>query len=309
MKEYIPVFVLLGASVLWGLSWLPLKSINAMGVDGVVLIFIVYGILSFTFTPVLIKQFGNYKEHFKEMLLIAFFGGGASLAFTYALINGEVIRVMVLFYLLPLWGVLGGRIFLGEVIDKWRYLGATLALVGAFIILGGFSVFDSPLQRIDIIALLSGIFFTLNNLVFRAAQDVSVTSKISAMFYGCFALSGLLLIGGVEILPQSISTPAWGSLFLYALVWLLLANIGSQWGVTHMEAGRSSIIIIMELLTAVVSATLIAGEIMKSNEYIGAIFIVTAAFIEALKTKDDNCPNKINELRSKNEHFKSKTII
>ena len=120
MKKQLPVFVLLGASVLWGLSWLPLKGINAMGIDGIVLIFIVYGILSFFFAPLLLGQFKHYKHHLKEMLLIALFGGGASLAFTYALINADVIRVMVLFYLLPLWGVLGGRIFLHESIDTWR---------------------------------------------------------------------------------------------------------------------------------------------------------------------------------------------
>lgn len=297
MKEHIPVFVLLGASILWGLSWLPLKSINSMGVDGVVLIFIVYGILSLTYTPILIKQYHHYKQNLKEMFLVALFGGGASLAFTYALINGEVIRVMVLFYLLPLWGVIGGRVFLGEKIDRWRYIGATLALLGAFVILGGFSAFDSPLKWIDIIALLSGIFFTLNNLMFRAAQDISVSSKIGAMFYGCFALAALLLLGGVEVLPESISSEAWSGLFFYALCWLLIANIGSQWGVTHMEAGRSSIIIIMELLTAVVSAILIAGEIMQKHEYIGATLIITAAFIEALRTKDEDLSQRIKEQR------------
>ncbi|MBA3026023.1 MAG: DMT family transporter [Sulfurimonas sp.] len=290
MRAHLPVFVLLGASVLWGLSWLPLKGINAMGIDGIVLIFIVYGILSLVFTPLLLKQFTHYKHHPKAMFLIALFGGGASLAFTYALINGEVIRVMVLFYLLPLWGVLGGKFFLREQIDRWRYLGAALAIGGAFIILGGFEVFDSPLQWIDLIALLSGLFFTMNNLVFRAAQEVKVGAKIGAMFYGTFTLAALLLLGGVESLPEFISTQAWSGLFLYALLWLLLANLGSQWGVTHMEAGRSSIIIIMELLTAVVSATLIAGEIMNAHEYFGGVLIVAAAFIEALRTKDDNIP-------------------
>jgi drug/metabolite transporter (DMT)-like permease len=110
------------------------------------------------------------------------------------------------------------------------------------------------------------------------------------MFYGTFTLAALLLLGGVESLPEFISMQAWSGLFLYALLWLLLANLGSQWGVTHMEAGRSSIIIIMELLTAVVSATLIAGEIMNTHEYFGGVLIVAAAFIEALRTKDDNIP-------------------
>lgn len=290
MKAHLPVFVLLGASVLWGLTWLPLKSINEMGIDGIGLIFLAYGMLALVFTPLLLKQFEVWREHKKVMFLIAFFGGGANLAFTYALINGEVIRVMVLFYLLPVWGVAGGRFLLKEEIDRWRYLGAFLAIGGAFLILGGFEVLNTPPSWIDLIALVSGLFFALNNIMFRAAQAVPVGSKIGSMFFGCVTLAGAFLIAGIEQFPNTINEEAWMMLGGYALVWLLLANIGSQWGVTHMEAGRSSIIIILELITAVISATLIAGERMSAVEWIGGALILMAALIEAFRTKDDEIP-------------------
>lgn len=290
MKAHLPVFVLLGASVLWGLTWLPLKGINAMGIDGIGLVFLAYGILALVLSPLLIKQFPLWKEHKKMMFLIALFGGGANLAFTYALINGEVIRVMVLFYLLPVWGVAGGRIFLKEEIDGWRYLGVFLAISGAFFILGGFEVLDASPSWIDLIALASGLFFAMNNLLFRAAQAIPVSSKIGSMFFGCFTLATLFLFAGVEQFPSAITENAWWMLVLYSILWLLVANIGSQWSVTHMEAGRSSIIIILELITAVISATLIAGETMSSLEYFGGALIMTAAFIEAFRTKDDEIP-------------------
>ena len=89
---------------------------------------------------------------------------------------------------------------------------------------------------------------------------------------------------------MAITENAWIMLVSYALFWLLLANIGSQWSVTHMEAGRSSIIIILELITAVISATLIAGETMTTIEYIGGTLIMMAAFIEAFRTKNDEIP-------------------
>lgn len=290
MRVNLPVLVLLGASILWGLSWLPLKHINGMGVGGIGLIFLSYGMLALVFIPFLLKQFFIWKEHKKIMFLIALFGGGANLAFTYAIINGEVIRVMVLFYLLPVWGVAGGRIFLKEKIDRWRYLGVFLAINGAFLILGGFEVFNTPPSWIDFIALLSGFFFAMNNLLFRAAQVIPVSSKIGSMFFGCFALAGLLLAMGMAQFPIGITGNAWLMLVLYAFVWLLLSNIGSQWGVTHMEAGRSSIIIILELITAVLSATLIAGETMSPIEWMGGGLIIMAAFIEAFRTKDDKIP-------------------
>jgi drug/metabolite transporter (DMT)-like permease len=224
------------------------------------------------------------------MAMITLFGGGANLAFTYALINGDVIRVMVLFYMLPLWGVLGGKFFLKEEVDRWSWHGAALAVTGAFDILGGFDTLEGEPRWIDAIALLSGLLFAMNNLVFRAAAAVPVTSKNTAMFYGCVALAGVLLAAGAEAFPSGASQAAWLALTAYAVFWLLVANMGSQWGVSHMEAGRSSIIIIMELIAAVVSATLIADERMSSVEMIGGTLILSAALIEALRTKDDDAP-------------------
>ena len=57
-----------------------------------------------------------------------------------------------------------------------------------------------------------------------------------------------------------------------------------------MEAGRSSIIIVLELITAVISAILIAGESMSALESTGGVLIMTAAFIEAFRTKNDDIP-------------------
>jgi len=290
MTAQFPVFVLLGASVLWGLSWLPLKQISEMGIEGIALSLGAYGVLAFLLTPILWRQFTMWRNHKGALAMIALFGGGANLAFTYALINGEVIRVMVLFYLLPVWGVLGGKFFLKEQVDGWRWLGAGLAVTGAFVILGGFDALAGSPSWIDLIALLSGLLFAMNNLVFRAAAAVPVISKITAMFYGCFALAALLLTAGAEAMPHGITSEAWTALLFYALFWLLVANIGSQWGVTHMEAGRSSIIIIMEFITAVISATLIAGERMSFFEMVGGALILSAALIEALRTKDDDLP-------------------
>jgi len=285
-----PVIVLFAASILWGLSWLPLKGINAQGIDGIAMIFGSYGLLALALTPLLILQYRTFMQHKKAMALIALFGGGANLAFSYALIEGDVIRVMVLFYLLPLWGVLGGKIFLKEQIDPWRWMGAGLAIIGAVFVLGGFGALSAPLNWIDLVALLSGLFFAMNNLVFRAVQAVPVGSKIAVMFYGCFVIAALLLLGGFETFPMEADTSAWAMVAAYAFLWLLVANIGSQWGVTHMEAGRSSIIIIMELITAVISAAIIAGETMKTIEMFGGVLILTAALIEALRSADDDKP-------------------
>lgn len=294
---HLPVIILMGASILWGLSWLPLKYINEMGVDGVTLIFLTYGLLTLLLSPLLFKYKSLLLKHKSALFLIALLGGGANLTFTYSLIHGDVIRVMVLFYLLPVWGVLGGKFFLKESVDSWRYLGVVLAISGAFIILGGFKAFESPPSWIDLIALFSGLLFAMNNIMFRVAQDIPVSSKVTMTFLGCFVFSGFILFGFTQDISLAFELNVWMIIIAYAVAWLLIANIGSQWGVTHMEAGRSSIIIILELITAVLSASFLAGERMTMYEYIGGALILSAAFIEAIRTKDDDIPQKINNIK------------
>lgn len=50
---------------------------------------------------------------------------------------------------------------------------------------------------------------------------------------------------------------------------------------THLEAGRASILIIMELLTAVITAAWWAGETMAPMEWFGGTLILSAAVLEA----------------------------
>lgn len=286
MGRTLPVFVLLAASTLWGLAWLPLKGIHRLGIDGVALTFATYLLLSLLLTPAIFRAHALInRRNLRPLLLLALFGGGANLAFAVALIYGEVVRVMMLFFLLPVWAVLGGRFFLNERVDAARWVGVLLALSGAVLILGGLSVLGGMPSWIDLLALAAGLLLALNNLVYRAARAEPMIAKLGAMFYGCVVISGLLLLFGVAAWPQAAGTTAWGAVALYAVAWLLFANLGAQYGVTHLEAGQASIIMIMELVVSVVSATLIGNETMDGWEMLGGGLILVAALIEALRDK------------------------
>lgn len=283
--EVAAIFVLFSASVLWGLTWLPLKYLNELGFDGVPLTLFLYLIMLVLILPWAWRERHHILTSWKVLLGVALLGGGAQLAFNTALVYGEVIRVMVLFYLVPLWGVLGGRIFLQEKIDQVRWLGVGFSIFGAFLVVGGLHAFVAPPSWIDGIALLSGFLFAMNNIVFRISQTVPVKIKLAFMFLGAFVLAGAAITQMDIPVSFDISGQAWGILFLYAAIWMMAANFGTQWAVTHIEAGRSSIIVIMELVTAVVSASLILGETMTPLEMIGGSLIMLAAFLEARRAQ------------------------
>lgn len=280
MNARLPVLVLFVASVLWGTTWWPMKALADAGLSGLPQILLAYGSVALLLLPVLVRQFPRWRIEARYIALIFVLGGTANLAFAWSLIHGEVVRVMVLFYLLPVWGVLGARLFLGERIDGLRLLAVALALGGAFLILGGPGVLDAPPAFVDVIAILSGFCFAMNLLCFRASQIAPVPGKVAAMFLGTGVFAAALIAAGVQAMPENLAAGSGaGVLALGAL--LLAATAGTQWSVTHMEAGRASVIIIMELVTAVLTAAWWAGETMSATEWTGGALILCAALLEA----------------------------
>jgi drug/metabolite transporter (DMT)-like permease len=205
---------------------------------------------------------------------------------------------MILFYLLPVWSVLGGRIFLGERIDALRLLTLAAALSGGVLILGGTEIFARPPDMIDLVAILSGFAFAMNNLVFRFAQTIPVPSKVATMFIGGAILTGLFVL--LDNQTMSMPAPETGLLAaLYGIGWLTLITFGTQWGVTHLEAGRAAIIMVMELVSAVVSAVIILGQSLSGAELVGAVLVTTAALLEGLRSERDAPVQEYAEVESR----------
>ncbi len=279
MNPSLAVFILFTSSIGWGLCWLPLKYLETRGMDGPMLVLLAFGTASLALLLPLLRQRHRWQGQAGQLLLIALLGGFANLAFQVALQQGEVIRVMILFYLLPVWTVLGGRVVLGEHIDALRVFTVGAALLGALLILGGFEALLTRPSWVDLLALASGMGFAFNNIAFRATPDLPVTSKVAAMFMGGAVLVGLYLGYTLQTLPDYAPDALLLSA-LYGLLWLMLITFGTQWGVTQLEAGRASVIIVMELVTAVVSATLLLGENMAPLEMLGGLMVLSAAIIE-----------------------------
>lgn len=280
MTQTLPVAVLVTSAILWGLTWWPLKFINAQGIDGLPLIAVGYGAVAVALLPFLWRERRSYAGERRLALLMVVLGGYANLAFAEAMIYGEVVRAMMLFYLAPVWGVLGGRIFLGEHIDAQRATGVLLALAGAFLVLGAWDMLAVPPTTVDLLAITAGMAFALNNVTTRAAQSIPTATKSGVIFVGC-TLMALVLMGVQHVPLPDAPLAHWGLLVGFGLGWLLLATLFTQWAVTRLEAGRASIILIIELLAAVLSATLIGSETLTLDEVLGGTLILAAAVIEA----------------------------
>jgi drug/metabolite transporter (DMT)-like permease len=275
--------VLLGASVLWGLTWIPLKHFGAVGIQGPLVTLSAHGSVGLLALPFLVTKRRSWLAGWPSLALLAAFGGLANLAFATAMMEGEVTRVMALFYLLPAWGVVLARVLLDEPIDPKRLASLGCALVGAFLVLGGARMLVAPPSWIDALAALSGFALAVNNVVFRKTQSLDVPIKVAAVFVGSLGWGALSVALGWGAHPVSAGPGEWLEVVAFGLVWILLATGGTLFGVNHMPAGRSSVLILMELVTASVSSSLWLRHLPDARACLGGALILASALIEALR--------------------------
>lgn len=280
MMSMLPVYLLFTSSICWGLSWLPLKALGAAGISGLPVSLLAYGSGALLLLPWLWQQRLRWWPYWRQMLGIALLGGFANLAFVTAMSHGEVVRVMVLFYLLPAWSTLGGHYLLGERAGALGWTCVGLSLAGAFLTLGGADTLRGAVSWVDLLALGAGLSFSANNLLFRASPQLPLASCVGVMFSGCAAMASLALIAGAQVMP---SLTPWVLLQVaaFGIGWLMLASMLGQWSVTRLEARRAALIILTELVTAVGSAAWLGGEHLAPQAAMGAGLILLAATLEA----------------------------
>jgi drug/metabolite transporter (DMT)-like permease len=281
---FLPVAALLGCSVLWGLTWLPLKHFGAYGIEGPLVTLCAHGSVGLLALPFLWRQRHRLWLQRRAMFWLAVFGGLTNVTFASAMLRGDVTRVMGLFYLLPAWGVLGGRLFLGERIDRQRWTSLVCALLGAFMVLGGPNLLASPPGWGDLLAVIAGLTLALNNVLFRKAWQVPVPTKVAITFVGCLGWAALLMLLGAARPPSAVPSLVWIELVAFGVIWILAASLGTLWGVNQMEAGRSSMLIIMELVTAVVSASILTSDVPTPSEWFGGGLILLSALLDARRS-------------------------
>ena len=276
----LPLLLLFFSASLWGLTWWPVKNFAAAGLSGPWLTLLSYGPVGLAGLYFVWRERAAWRRQLGLFLLLGLVGGWANTAFINALLLGDVVRVMLLFYLSPIWSVLGGRLFLGEKVGPRRMLTVALALAGLWFVIGGAQAFDAPLSTSDLLALSAGLAFAGNNLISRATQSVPMVSKTVVVFMGCGVVSAATL--GWQNLPApTLSVPLGLALLAYGFVWMLLATATWQYGVTHLESGRAGVILITELVVAVLTVTWFGGEEMLPRIWLGGLLIAAASLIEA----------------------------
>lgn len=292
-QNYLAIFGLLFGALCWGIVWYPYRLMNDAGVSGIVSSFYTYCIAIIFGAVLFAKHWRGIFNLPKSAIWLAIVAGWTNLSYVLAVIDGEVMRVMLLFYLAPFWTLLLARFWLKESITKTGLISILIAMIGAYIMLA--NPFDStanhmpiPQNNAEWLALSAGVGFSFTNVISRKSAHLSLAAKSMLIWLGVAGVSLLF----IPFLTESFPSPSiftvnhWIVMTLIAIL-IMTATIFVQYGVAKISALRASVLFLFELVVAAIAAYYLASEAMLLNEWIGGIFIIAAGLLAAINHMDD----------------------
>lgn len=277
----LPILSLLFGATLWGLFWYPLRWLEAQGVPGLWASLLIYITVVLLSVPLLWRRRGEVAQEPWLLAALALTAGVCNVAFILAVIEGNVVRVLLLFYLSPLWASLLGWWLLGERLSLRAGLTLAVAMAGAVIMLWDPALgWPWPQERADGLAIVAGFTFALSNVCVRKMQAVSYPVKSIAVWWGGAATAG----AGLLLMPlpaPMIDAPLLGAIVALACGGMVVMTLAVQYGVTHMPVHRSAVILLFEIVVGAASAQLLTDETLLLREWLGGLLIMVAAYLSA----------------------------
>jgi len=174
-SSMLPIISCLIAATLWGIFWYPLRVLEGLGIPGLWATLVIYLSAFMPMWPHLWRQKHGLQSNRLLFVLIGIFAGWTNLSFILAMLDGHVVRVLLLFYLSPIWTLIFGFIFLHERLSIMARVSLLISFIGALVILWpSESNTFFQFSQVDLLAVSSGIAFAAHNVVVRKIGDVPI---------------------------------------------------------------------------------------------------------------------------------------
>ncbi|HEP6426215.1 DMT family transporter [Burkholderia cenocepacia] len=288
--------ILIGASV-WGLIWYPLRILASLGVTGT-LASALTSLVAFLFVIVARhRTIATLRWHW-VLPGIAVTAGVTNLGFVWGTIHGEVLRVMLLFYLTPAWTAIYAHFLLRERLT-WAGAGlAALSIGGAMLMLWSPKLgLPLPANPAEWAGLAAGLSFAMSNvLVIKASRELP---EMRAEMRTATLFGGAAVFGAIASLFEGLpAVPASGQLGVAALIIAAIGvtmasnNLLVQYGLARVPANRASIIMLFEIVITALSAWVFANELPTAREWAGGACIVLATLLSSRVHRAAPAPDK-----------------
>jgi drug/metabolite transporter (DMT)-like permease len=279
-----PNLAILGSTLLWGSLWIPLRQMHQAGMGGPLATTAGFLLPFVLLLPLAVARWRRIRAGGLPLAAVGFCLALSIALYAEGLVRGQVARVILLFYLTPVWSSLLGRLLLGEPLTARRLATIGLGLAGMLVIFGTGVGAPVPTSIADWMGLVAGVTWGLAMVyAYRTASRPSF-DRIFVQFAFLGPLFFLLtLIPGSESQAQLdparlVHSAPW--LLAFALIWLLPVVWLTIYGASRLAPGRVAICLMLEIVVGLTTATLLTDEPFGPRELVGALLILSASGVE-----------------------------
>jgi drug/metabolite transporter (DMT)-like permease len=218
--------------------------------------------------------------------------GGSYAFYAAGFMLTDVVRVILLFYLAPVWGTLLELFILRRALTLQRCGSLVLGIGGLVVILGAGNGFALSVNAGDALALASGVFWSIGLLVVFRRGDLGARDQIAAQAAGAVMVAAT--VAAIGLVGRSVPSP---SAFAAALPWLSFVAIAltvpmwclSLWASRHLAPARTTLLFMIEVCIGVGSAALFSGDRFGLQEAAGTALVISAALVEMVQSDAPRC--------------------
>jgi drug/metabolite transporter (DMT)-like permease len=314
-RPVLAVLALALNALVWGLSWWPLRQLNVDGLHPLWTTAAVFTLATVVLTFISPSGWRHFKQHPQLWWLMAA-AGLTNVGFNWAVTTGDVVRVVLLFYLMPTWSLLLAWWLLDERPTRGALARLALALLGVVLVLKTpESPWPLPQDLSDVLALLGGFCFALTNIWLLRLQHTPESARMVAMFSGgalmAVACAVLATVAGVVPTAQVFAVPLESHGVSGLLTWLtdafvaqqvatwapwvlglsaafLVSNFALQYGAARLSAHTTAMVMMSEVVFASVSSVALGASALTWRVGLGGGMIVLAALLASQAHTDKN---------------------
>jgi len=276
----LPALALAFNAFVWGVSWWPFRELQGHGLHPLWATAAIYAVSLACLLAWSPRAWQGLAAH-PGLWLLMLASGMTNVGFNWAVTVGDVVRVVLLFYLMPAWAVLLAWLLLGERPTPRALLRLLLALAGVAVVLKTPGTpWPVPESLADWLALMGGFSFAMTNILLRQLRTSPSASRIFAMFTGgTLTAAGAALLGmagGLVDAPPMLPVPAL-ALGLALSLAFLAGNMALQFGAARLKAQTTALVMLSEVVFASVSSVLAGASELSWRTWLGGSLILAAA--------------------------------
>jgi len=279
--SFVPRVAILVSTLFWGTLWIPLRHLDEAGLGGPWATAAGFTIPLLVFFPFGLARWRTVVAAGWPLAQAGFLLAACIALYAEALLRGYVARVILLFYLTPVWSTLLARVFLGDRITKTRLVAIALGLIGMFAVFGTETGIPMPRSAAEWMGLISGFLWAWSMVALRrVGPQASELDKVfvQLLFLGLlFVIFSLLPGGRPWIAPTAnvfLQSVTW--LLAFGLLWMPVVLWLTMFGGSRLDPGHVAIFLMLEVVIGLISAAALTREPFGLRELLGAIFIVSA---------------------------------